>query len=177
MRSINWRLITEFVGISALVGSLIFVGVQIQLDRQVASSQVNMAALESRLAIEAAMAEHADAWAKAARLEALNESDAQIVKSLVRMARSKAFFESLAGSEVRGRDGSERFSESSPIISAFSTLLFENPGAREIWLARAARQDVYTKIISADGTATQFNNAVQSQLEKFDEAQRAGVFK
>jgi hypothetical protein len=170
MRSINWRLIAEFVGISALVGSLIFVGIQIQLDRQVASSQVNMAALESRVAIEAAMAEHADVWARAARLEALTESEAQIVESLVRMAQSKAFFESLAGGEVRGREGSERFSESSPIISAFSTLLFENPGAREIWLARAAKREAYAKIVSANETASQFNNAVRSQLEKFDEA-------
>ena len=172
----NWKVTTEFLGIAAIIASLIFVGVQIRLDRQVASSQVNMAALESRVAIEAAMAEHADVWVKAARLEALTESEAQIVESLVRMAQSKAFFESLAGGEVRGRDGSERFRESSAIIAAFSTLLFENPGAREIWLARAAKRDAHTKIISADETATQFNNAVRSQLEKFDEAQRAGVF-
>ena len=176
MKMISWRTFAEVVGISAVVGSLLFVGVQIQLDRKVASSQVNMAALEGRVAVEAAIAEHANIWTKAAKLENLTDSETQVMENLIKMAESKSFFESMAGGEVRGRSGTERFEDTSAIISGFSILLFDNPGARRIWLAKSARQDAYHEAISTNMAIRQFNSAVRRQLEKLDEGQKAGAF-
>ena len=176
MKTTNWRILAEVVGISAVVGSLLFVGVQIQLDRKVASSQVNMAALEGRVAVEAAIAEHADVWTKAAKLEKLTDSETQVMENLIKMAESKSFFESMAGGEVRGRSGTERFEDTSAIVSGFSILLFDNPGARRIWLAKSVRTDAYREAISTNRAMFQFNSAVRRQLEKLDEGQKVGAF-
>ena len=176
MNQFNWRTFAEVVGISAVVGSLLFVGIQIHLDRQVASSQVNMSALEGRVAVEAAISEHVDLWTKAAKLEELTESETQVLRNLIKMAESKSFFESLAGGEVRGRSGTERFEDTSAIISGFSILLFENPGARRIWMADSARHNAYRETISTNLAMHQFNAAVRRQLEKLDEGRKAGAF-
>jgi hypothetical protein len=177
VKTITWRTVAEFVGILALVGSLIFVGVQIQLDRRVASSQVNMAALEARIGIEIALAENADVWIKAANLEELSESEKQVVKHLALMSSGKAFFESLSGSRVKGRAGSEIFRETSGVIAGFSTLLFENPGARRIWLEWADRQEAYDKTLRTSDTQRHFFNVVRNQLAVLDEGHKADAFK
>ena len=177
MKSINWRTVAEFVGILALVGSLLFVGIQIKLDREIARSQVNMAALEARVTIEVAIAEHADVWMKASNLEELTNAEAVIVERLIRMSSFKAFFESLAASNVTGRTGSARFPESSPVIGGFSRELFENAGARRIWSAMADRHADFTQAIGVGNDQLQFDNAVRSQLAKLDEWQKAGAIK
>jgi len=176
VKTINWRNIVEFIGVSALVGSLIFVGVQIQLDRQVAQSQINMAALEASVAIETAMAEHADVWTKAANLEELSKSETQVVERLIKMALNKAFFQTMSASPLRGRTGLERFRESSAVIGAFSALLFENPGARRIWSEMAYRHEAYIKTLGTSDLERQLNNVVRHQLAKLDEGQEAGAF-
>lgn len=176
MKKSDWKGTAELIGIAAIVASLVFVGVQIQLDRKVASSQVNMAALEARVAVEAAIAEHADVWTKAAKREELTDSELRIVHSLIKMAESKSFFESMAGGEVRGRSGSESFDETSAIISGFSTLLFDNPGVREIWLAKSTRQDAYQEILSTNPNISLFNRAVRRQLTILDEGRDVGAF-
>ena len=94
MKLINWKAIAESIGILAIVASLVFVGLQLQQERIVASSQVNMATLETIVAIDTAMAEHADVWVKARNMQDLSEAEIQIVDRLVHMATTRDMFKS-----------------------------------------------------------------------------------
>ena len=82
----------------------------------------------------------------------------------------------MAGGEVRGRSGPERFEDSSAIISGFSILLFDNPGARKIWTADSAQHEKYREALSTNPAMHQFNDAVRRQLEKLDEGRKASAF-
>ena len=162
MKSTNWRAVVESIGILAIVASLIFVGLQIQQERRVASSQVNMATLETIVAIDTAMSEHADLWVKARDMQDLSEAETQIVQNLVHMASSKAFFEALASQRVRSGDSID-FERARGPIMAFAFLLHENVGARKVWAEKVAREEKYHEKTGNLGP-THFNNVVRDYL-------------
>ena len=86
MKLANWKYLVEIVGITAIVASLIFVGIQIQQDQRVARSQVTLTALEAAVAMNTAIAEHAGVWVKARNKEVLSETEIEIVEELVAAA-------------------------------------------------------------------------------------------
>jgi hypothetical protein len=162
MKSSNWKAVVESIGILAIVASLIFVGLQIQQERRVASSQVNMATLETIVAIEMAMSEHADVWVKARDMQNLSDAETQIVRNLIHMARAKAFFEASASQRVRSGDSID-FEKSRGPIMGFAILLHENAGARKVWAEKVARDEkYYEKTGNLD--ITHFNNVVRDYL-------------
>ena len=163
MKLINWKAIAESIGILAIVASLVFVGLQLQQERIVASSQVNMATLETIVAIDTAMAEHADVWVKARNMQDLSEAEIQIVDRLVHMAMNKAFFEALAIVKIRSGGSAIDFEKAPGPVMAFAVMLHENPGARKIWAESADKfEEAYEKI-GYSGTSS-FNEVVRDYL-------------
>ena len=128
-----------------------------------------MSALEASLAVRAAIAENADVWAKARNSEALNDAEFQVMESLIEMASDRAYFRTLSSANIAGRSDSETFRETSGPISTFSTLLFDNPGARKIWNERADRQQLYAETLGrGSGAGANFRRIVRSHLAKLD---------
>jgi hypothetical protein len=164
MTSTNWKAIAELIGIFAIVASLIFVGLQIQQDRRVASGQVNMATLETIVAIDTVMTEHAHVWVKARDLKDLSEAEIQIVERLVHMAKNKAFFEALASLKISSGGGPIDFRKARGPILAFAVLLHENPGARRVWAASVERDEKYFEKTGGNSGQDRFNNVVREFL-------------
>ena len=163
MKSIDWRAIAESIGILAIVASLIFVGLQLKQDRIVASSQVHMATLETIVAIDTAMSEHADVWVKARNMQDLSETEIHIVDRIVHMAMNKAFFEALATVRIRGGGSAVDFEKAPGPVMEFAVMLHENPGARKIWAESAERsEEAYEKIGNSGRGA--FNEVVRDYL-------------
>ena len=164
MKLANWKNLVEIVGITAIVASLIFVGIQIQQDRRVASSQVTLTALEAAVAMNTAIAEHAGIWVKARNQEVLSEIEIEIVEELIAAAQTRAYLQSLSYEQINGNDSIEFRNTGGPIMN-FSIMLHENPGAQQIWLEKADRDDNYYKTLGRPEIPwIQFHNIVRHNL-------------
>jgi hypothetical protein len=64
MKSINWKDIAEFVGIAAIVASLIFVGQEIQQSREIARLEWTGILTAEQIALDELLAGEADVWRK-----------------------------------------------------------------------------------------------------------------
>jgi|GEM_PF-930358 len=164
MRIINFKLLAELTGVLAIVGSLIFVGLQIQQEQRVAESEVFMSALEAKVGIDAAVAEHAEIWVKAKNTSDLNEVESQVMESLVMMYRDRAFFESMATLTIDGASGPLDFSQASGPTLSFAVLLHKNPGAQRIWFNLADREARYFERPGGINVVESFNDAVKAHL-------------
>ena len=71
MANTTWKDIAEFVGITAIVASLVFVGIQLNQDREVALSEVAQFSAATYAELQIALAEHSEILAKSNRQEAL----------------------------------------------------------------------------------------------------------
>jgi len=169
MKLTNWKAIAESIGISAIVASLIFVGFQIQQDRRVAESQVNMAALEIALARDAAISEYADIWVKARDMQDLSEEEVEILERLVRMAAQKAFLGALATLRIRDGVGSYEFKNAPGQVMEFAILLHENAGAKKTWSELADREEEYYEKTESNFAKSSFNTVVRDFLRQLQE--------
>ena len=89
VKSVDWRAIAELVGLAAIVASLVFVGMQLELDRQVALGSQYAARAESvkadvraRMESDAFVAMQAKLWAAGTRPTWWNPEVAQLAKEL-----------------------------------------------------------------------------------------------
>ena len=114
----NWMSIVEFVGVFSIVASLIFVGMQVKQDRQVALAASIQDASSNRLYWAELIAEHSDVWVKGLDGEMLSRAE-------------KTKFEALAGALELS------------YYTAWTTAIELEIGNQERWV-RAAALDFHT---------------------------------
>ena len=161
----NWKDMAELIGIAAIVGSLIFVGLQMRQDREVAISQINQSTLDATVEIDAAIAEHAAVWEKAGNGEDLTTAEEIILGRLVNMWRLRAFFEQMSLDRIDA-------GESNGSVVRFAIVLYENPGARKLFTDRVKQDEVYFDLIDGSGQMLDFYNEVLSYLDKLESMNR-----
>lgn len=164
MRKIEWKGIAEVIGISAIVGSLIFVGLQIRQEQNVAVSQIYQTTLAAEVEIHIAMAEHAEVLIKARNVDELSDDERLAVEELIDMWSARAFFET--ASALRIDDGNW----SGP-INAFAFMLYDIPGLQQLWLERVSRKEHFYTRFNQGAAFIRFNNQVRQKLEKMQERQ------
>ena len=84
MQSINWKGLVEIFGISALVASLVFVGLQLQQSQDIAIAETFLSILDSELEVLHATNENAEIWAKANGGSQLTDAETVVFENLVR---------------------------------------------------------------------------------------------
>ena len=90
MKNTDWKGIAELVGIAAIVASLVFVGLQMQQDRQLARAELGSFALEFRAAVDFGMSDPdvGRVWAKMLeRPQDLSLAETVQVEGILRSAR------------------------------------------------------------------------------------------
>ena len=161
LKRADWKAIAEAVGILAIVGSLIFVGVQLQLDRTVAIAEISQSSIESRNEQSFAISQHAEIFAKSNRGEKLNETETLIVNRLIFSINNSATLESSMRRSI-GQSGAVP----AALVAIF---LYENPGVRRIWLVQTDNQLRYMEQLGTSRSANiQFRDAVAENLAKLD---------
>lgn len=125
MKKSNWKDTAELIGIVAIVASLIFVGYQLQLDRRIATAQLETSNFEARYAINQLISDNADIWLRANDGEELTREEALIFSNIVDSAVGRAFataqsFDEL-GSSIRDIN-----------IENFAIWLYQYPAVRKI---------------------------------------------
>ena len=169
MKLTNWKAIADAIGISAIVASLIFVGFQLQQDRRVAESQLNMAGLEMGLVRDVAISEHAGIWVKARDRQDLSEEEAEILERLVHISAARAFLGALATLRLRDGDGLSDFENAPGQVMSFAILLHENAGAKKIWIEAADREEKFFEKTGSRHTRARFNTVVRDLLRQLED--------
>ena len=82
MNSSNWKDVAELVGIAALVASLVFVGLQVRQDQDIAVAQIYADHDDTVIEWARLISENKDIWVRGLKGEALNDADRAVFVAL-----------------------------------------------------------------------------------------------
>jgi len=89
MNSGNWRTIAEAIGITAIVVSLVFVGIQLRQDRQLAQVASFGSTTESANALAELVQSHSQVWVQGLDGEELTDAELAVFMSMIRAVESR----------------------------------------------------------------------------------------
>ena len=89
MKSTNWRTVAESIGISAIVVSLVFVGIQLQQDRDLTQVSTFGSMTESASALSELVQNDSEVWVRGLIGEELTDAEKAIFMSLVRAVEAR----------------------------------------------------------------------------------------
>ena len=159
MKRKYWADLIEVIGFVAIVASLIFVGVELRQSRSIAIGDGNLANAAIQIEANNAINEYSAIWVAGNNGEPLSEEDTVVFENLVRNKAIHAFMEYARLDQVE-------FDEAAEAINAeFSVFLFENPGARQIWLQQEGFIQVSFELPVSKQT---WINSVQANLASMD---------
>ena len=84
MRTSNWKDVAELIGITAIVGSLIFVGFQMRQDKLIAEAQIYADRDDTTINLAEVIGENSEVWKKGLNGEDLDASEQLTFDSLAR---------------------------------------------------------------------------------------------
>ena len=161
MSTPNWKGTAEFVGVIAIVGSLIFVGLQIKQEQEIALAEINLSLLASGIELNIAIGENAEVWAIGNAGEDLTRAERILYDNLL---------ESMSFSYRTERRQYLQFDQPRAAkvpIAQFAVFLHRNPGGREAWQLRSDQEaKVWASLMP--GFKSTFRAAVLADLEKLD---------
>ena len=148
MKPSNWKTIAEFAGILAIVGSLIFVGLQMRQEQAIAIVDTYGSVVESNAAVLNLIGAHPDIWEKGLLGGELSTSNEIIFSGMVR-----ALFSHHSHMSIRfGRIGP---GDPEDIWKRLAYAIYIFPGLRRQW--------------EADNEFQKHRNAAQDRLDsRFD---------
>jgi hypothetical protein len=162
MKKTDWKGIGEFVGISAIVASLIFVGFQLKQDRDVALAETTHSFMESSVEVNAMLAEHADVWLKGRNGDDLSEEEMVVMERLVDSLYRRARYTSQMHRTLGLAGGAQ--------LRDLAIMLYENPGARKAWDQLTEQEVIYFRQMRpSDDFRHNYRQEVLAELAKLDE--------
>jgi hypothetical protein len=157
MSKLDWKTAVEIVGMSAIVVSLIYVGLQVRQDREIAVSQNMLSVVEAKKHWVEAMTPNASIWIKANSEMALTPEEREIYLWMAHALEVQYFADWFRADQVPGANPADNFAYQ------FALLLDRNPGLLEHWhqkLDEWALQYEYTGVES-DGWPDSVNRALE----------------
>jgi len=129
MNRSNWKGIGELIGIAAIVGSLIFVGFQLQQSEQIGISDAVANRNERQNAFREQIIANADVWHRACLGEALEPAERHVAAAI-----STTFWDNMFSSWLTSRGGlisSELLQEQ--LVGRFASQMQAFPGLKEFY--------------------------------------------
>ena len=162
MKSVSWKGMIEFLGIAAIVASLIFVGLQLQQEQRIASIEAGFNLVESFYEQRNGTIENADTWVKgnAGEME-LSPPEAVTYKALIRKQWAHAFWTTHALKQLGNDQNVE--------VHDFAGFLYRNPGARRMWETWMTVENEYRKKLMPVPVGLDMMDIVFSDLEKLQQ--------
>ena len=162
MKSIRWKAMAEFIGATAIVASLIFVGLQLRQEQRVASIELGFNLVESFYEQRNGTIEYAAVWAKGnAGAEELSSTEAVIYDALIQKEWAHAYWTSYTVRQLG--------SEENVGVHDFAGFLHRNPGARRTWEDLMAIEQEYRRKLMPVPTGVDMINIVFSDLEELNQ--------
>jgi hypothetical protein len=141
---ISWKFLAELIGMTAIVLSLVFVGLQLRQSQVIAENEVGLQELQNRIEAHGQINEHVNVWAKGLAGEELSYEDAVVFENLLVNINDITFHAS-SNYYSLGDQTSARL-----VISDLAIFLHRNPGARSVWETREQRLDAAREIALSD---------------------------
>jgi len=157
LKALDWKNIAELIGIAALVASLLFVGLQLQQDREIATAQLFANYDNTILEWGGLITDNRDVWSRGLKGEELDEAERAAFYTL-----GGTFFFKEGGRFVRARTMST--SPPSKVANYVAQTIFKYPALEEVW-----RQQPFVLQLEAEGQIGplfDFKNDVESVLDK-----------
>jgi hypothetical protein len=162
LKSISWKAIAELVGATAIIASLVFVGLQLQQEQRVASVEASFNLTESYYEQGNGRIENAAIWVKGnAGVNDLSPTEAAIYVALIQKEWAHAYWTSYAMQKLG--------SEQNVGVHDFAGFLHRNVGARLTWEALMAIEQNYREKLIPEPTGVGMMKIVLADLEKLDQ--------
>lgn len=155
--------VAELVGIAAIVASLIFVGLQMKQESDIAQNEVSLGVYATGIEINNLMSEHADIWIRGSRGDELDETEAFIFGILMKNLNSQAFW----GTGMLAQLGDDE--RVSIEVYNFARILHENPGARKAWMEWQSAYQPYRALKRVPLESESFSDQVREALKSMEE--------
>ncbi len=166
MKNTNWRDTAELLGIVAIVGSLIFVGLQMRQAGRIALAESDASYLSATIDILGLLNDHPETWVRGNTEAALDEPEAAVFENLVIAVNDRVFLGYQQLLNLGNDEGADRD------LHDFAIFLFQNPGARRVWVAREANFAKYRNVLDPNGLDLSFySRAIELDLAKLDQLQ------
>jgi len=152
------------IGITAIVASLVFVGLQMRQAQNIAMSDGALANAANVIEANNAIGDNPDIWLRGNSGEELDENDEIVFQTLVRAILIAKFMEI---NRLR-RVGADDIAD--VLTADFSSFLFEHPGTRRTWTEDRQVTTEHRSLLVPGRRITyyQFTETVISQLEQLD---------
>ena len=126
MKTLDWKIIAELIAIAALIASLLFVGLQLQQDREIATAQLFADYDNPILEWGGLVSDNSDAWIRGLKGKDLDEAERAIFYTL-----GGTFFFKEVGRYVRART---LLSYSpSRVVNYVAQTIFKYPALKSVW--------------------------------------------
>ena len=159
MRKTNWNDIAQLIGITAIVASLIFVGLEMRQSRDIALGEGALANAANLIEVNSELSAHAQVWIKGRAGGDLDEVERLIFRNLVLNEDYQKFFQWQTVSRLGYDDAADA------IVLNMSRFLLDNPGARQVWTDHEMEQQRDYKLVLNREVSFGWIDAVQSSLE------------
>ena len=160
----NWNTVAEFVGISAIIGSLVFVGMQIRQEQEIAIVDTYGSIVESNGAVLGLIGAHPDIWEKGLLGDELSTSEEIVFSGMVRAVFSHHFHMYIRFTRI-----GPRAPESVLKDLAYAIYIF--PGLRRQWEADNEFREHINAAQNRSFGSLDFPPRITRHLRNFDNLQ------
>jgi hypothetical protein len=163
LKTTNWKDIAELIGITAIVASLIFVGIELRQSQRIAFAEQEGAQIADFQAATELIASNSSLIRKLNDEESLTAEEKTEADQLVYSIWATHFFT---------RQRASYLDHPSVGIQerVLATIFYENPGLRRVWAAKDRRDERYFEAMGRPrrGAIGEFNNALAEHLATLD---------
>ena len=160
----NWKTAAEFIGIAAIVASLVFVGIQLRQEQAIAIVDTYGSIVESNEAVLGLIAERPEIWEKGLLGETLTSSEEIIFSGMVRAVFSRHAHMYIRFTRIGPGDPDE-------IMKDFAYAIYIFPGLRRQWEADLKFQDNRDAVLERSPTGLDFGFGTNQHLNSLDKLQ------
>ena len=157
MTVVNWRVIVEASSALAILGGLVFVGLQMRQDQAISTAELQQELIAARLSLSELAISNAELLDKANSGDALSSSEMFKLDSLIMSYWGWAFF-------GQRRWESINHPAADAPVRAFAIFLDENPGALTAWRQRQERNSSTREIL---GTQSFIEDEFDRQVDVY----------
>lgn len=164
MKKTDWKATAELVGIAAVVASLVFVGIQLRQEQEIAIVDTYGSIVESNEAVLSLIAGNPEVWEKGLLGDELSSSEEIVFSGMVR-----AVFSRHAQMYIRfiriGPGDPEK------ILQDFAYAIYIFPGLRKQWEADYEFQDQRDSVLGRQPSGLDFRFKANQYLSELDRLQ------
>ncbi len=162
MSSIGWKNYVEGLGVFALVASLLFVGYQLQQDRQIAGAQVTAEATAATYELFALISDSRDIWLRGLMGEDLSEADEIAFKAIAIAIYTRHFYYYQTRNLLK-------YGSADLVVQQYAFDLYQYPVLRRIYVQEGNLIDARNRIFGRPVNRG-FRARVKERLDELDRA-------